>query len=89
MHSVVVPVAIITQFGQSLDSLNCTLQIPTLGVPCVLPVSDGKLEPHVPDHMIAETGSQGNPVLKGVHCHGQNQTCGGGGGNAAHDIKVG
>ena len=45
-------------------------------MPLMLPVSDGQLEPHVPDHMVPETGAQGNPVLKGVYCHGENQTCG-------------
>ena len=40
----------------------------------MLPVSDGKLESHVPDHMVAQAGTQGNPVLKGIHSHGHYQT---------------
>jgi hypothetical protein len=42
----------------------------TLPMSGMLPVSDRQLEPHVPDHVIAKTGSQSNPVLKGIHSHG-------------------
>ena len=45
----------------------------TFLVSCVLPVSDGELEPHVPDHVVAETGPNSHPVLIGIHRHGENQ----------------
>lgn len=49
----------------------------TLSMSCVLPVSDGQLETHVPDHMIAKARSQGHPVLQGIHSHRQGEACNG------------
>ena len=37
-------------------------------------MTDGQLETHVPDHMIAQASSQGNPVFKRIHGHRQCQS---------------
>lgn len=41
----------------------------------MLPVANGKLEPHVPDDVVAKTGTQSHPVFIGIHCHRENQAC--------------